>query len=77
MTSWAEEIARNHVRTREGRPEAESRPAWATEGSDEFPPVTVRAAGRARVDGDAHFSLVGRAGTLTPLQRARVNGTDA
>lgn len=59
----AEQIARHHIETREGRPDADSR--------------TLRllsAVGTARVDGDAHLSLIGRAGTLTPHQAARANG---
>jgi hypothetical protein len=79
MTRWAEEVARNMIQTREGRREAQrpdrsDRPCWAAERSDEYPPVSVPAVGTARVPSDARFSLIGRAGTLTPLQATRADG---
>ncbi|GAB1689513.1 hypothetical protein [Krasilnikovia sp. M28-CT-15] len=48
MTDWAERVAHDMVATRNRR-DLDRRPAWATEESDEFPPL-VPATGRARIN---------------------------
>jgi hypothetical protein len=78
MDSWAEAIARQHVQTREGRRNAESRalrvwPAWAVQETDAYPTVAPKVRGAAQVDSPPSGALVGRAGTLTIHQSARAN----
>jgi len=79
MTSWAEEIVRNHVQTREGHREAEpptlsARPAWTVERTDAYRRPSQGAVGTARVERDPRAGNAGRAGRLTPLQARRAMG---